>query len=311
MNKPEFAQTPDPMRGKSMRFRRSHSVFLILLAVFIGAQSDNRAQDTEKKLTNSRTVIFAVSGGDGIKIDPIVMIDRGRYVKPPEGISEAAGHFKDTPQSAKFAAEYYRSGRTYELLFGGGRIGTAAVIKRTGTACISLTASVRLQTAQKIGGWVRALATDSDSLGSPESSRRAPSPTERSAVLELAKRTYRQRGVPASLINRITVTNLTAVDLDYDGNPELIGSFRIEQDGKAYLLFLIGAKRGDNYGIELQRHSEGLEGGEDLVDELDVDGDGIGEVITIVSGSESWEYAIYKRKEGGWHLVYKGGGGGC
>jgi hypothetical protein len=116
--------------------------------------------------------------------------------------------------------------------------------------------------------------------------------------------------VPASLINSITVTNLTAVDLDHDGRPELIGSFRIERDGKAYLLFLIVATHG-NYKIELQRYREGLEDGEDFVDELDVDGDGVGEVITKVSGYESWEYAIYKRKVGRWQAVYKGGGGGC
>ncbi len=256
-------------------------------------------------------MIFAVSGGDGIKIDPIVIIDRGRFVKPPEGIEQEAGRFKDTPQSSKFAAEYYRPGHAYHLLFGGGKVGTAAVIKRTSLACISLAANVRLQTTQKIGGWVRALATDSDSIGSPESSRRAPTPAERSTVLELAKRTYRQRGVPASLINSITVTNLTAVDLDHDSNPELVGSFRIELDQKAYILFLIVGKHRGNYRIALQRYDEGLEKGEDFVDEVDLDGDGIGEVITQVSGSEAWEYAIYKRKAVDWQVVYKGGGGGC
>lgn len=294
-----------------MRFRRTVCFLLILLAVFVGAQSDNRAQDTEKKLTHTRAVLFAVSGGDGINLDPIVIIDRGRYVKPPDGVEEENGRFKDTPQSSKFAAEYYRPGHSYQLLFGGGKIGSAAVIKRKSLACVSLAAGVRLQTSQKLGGWVRALATDSDSLGSPESSRRALSPTERSTVLELARRTYRQRSAPAALINSITVTNLTAVDLDHDGNPEFVGSFRIERDEKAYLLFLIAGKHGDNYKVELQRYGEGLEDGEDFIDELDVDGDGIGEVITQVTGSESWEYAIYKRKEGRWQAVYKGGGGGC
>ena len=68
---------------------------------------------------------------------------------------------------------------------------------------------------------------------------------------------------------------------------------------------------GTDFRIELQRYDEGLEDGEDFVDELDLDGDGIGEVITQVSGSESWEYAIYKRRAGRWQAIYKGGGGGC
>ena len=156
-----------------------------------------------------------------------------------------------------------------------------------------------------------ALAADSDSLGLGESKRRAPSPNERSTVLELARRTYRRRGVPTSLINGMKITNLTAVDLDRDGNPELVGSFRVEQDRTAYLLFLIVDKHEGNYRIALQRYDEGLEDGEDFVDELDLDGDGIGEVITQVSGSEVWTYSIYKRKAGRWQVVYKGGGGGC
>lgn len=156
-----------------------------------------------------------------------------------------------------------------------------------------------------------ALAADSDSLGLPEISRRALSPDERSTVLELVRRTYRRRGVPASLIKSITVTNLTAVDVDRDGNPEFVGSFRIERDEKAYLLFLIVEQRTGRYRIALQRYDEGFEHGEDFVDALDVDKDGVGEVITQVSGYEVWEYAIYKRRGGRWQMVYRGGGGGC
>jgi hypothetical protein len=162
-----------------------------------------------------------------------------------------------------------------------------------------------------IGGWVMALAADSDTLGFPESSRRTPTPAERSTVLELARGVYRRKGMPASLFKNIKVTNLTCVDLDHDGNIECAGSFRIERDDKAYLLFLIVARHGADFRIELQRYDEGLEDGEDFVDELDLDGDGIGEVITQVSGSESWEYAIYKRRAGRWQAIYKGGGGGC
>ena len=156
-----------------------------------------------------------------------------------------------------------------------------------------------------------ALAADSDSLGFSESSRRAPSPNERSTVLELARGVYRRKGVPASFFKDMKVTNLTGVDLDHDGNVELAGSFRIERDDKPYLLFLIVAGHGAGFRIELQRYGQGLEDGEDFVDELDLDADGVDEVITQISGSESWEYAIYKRRAGRWQPIYKGGGGGC
>jgi hypothetical protein len=44
---------------------------------------------------------------------------------------------------------------------------------------------------------------------------------------------------------------------------------------------------------------------------VDFDGDGVGEVIAMGSYYESNDYVIYKRQQGRWRPVYKGGGGGC
>jgi len=38
---------------------------------------------------------------------------------------------------------------------------------------------------------------------------------------------------------------------------------------------------------------------------------GVDEIVTISYYYESWDYAIYKEKDGKWEKVYKGGGGGC
>jgi hypothetical protein len=128
--------------------------FLLILVLFsIGALSNNRAQNKEKEPSSSRTVLFAVTTGENgrgvnaIRIDPIVIINGGRFIVPPDGVNELAGRFNDTPQSSKFAATYFRSGQTYQLLFGGGKMGTATVLKRTNRQCISLAASVQLQTS--------------------------------------------------------------------------------------------------------------------------------------------------------------------
>ena len=80
-----------------MRFRRRYHVIQILVLLSFCSASDNdRAQETEKKRTIFRTVIFAVLEGGDVTIDPIVIIDRGRYLKPPDGIEEDAGHFAPT-----------------------------------------------------------------------------------------------------------------------------------------------------------------------------------------------------------------------
>jgi hypothetical protein len=281
------------------------------------SRSTDGAQNREKKPVSPATVLFAVTTGnnaqgeDAVRIDPIVLLDRGRFIEPPRGVDQEAGKFRDTPQSSRFAATYFRPGMSHQLLFGGGKMGTATVLKRSNRQCISLAASVRLQSSVTVGGRVMALATNSTTLGLPESSRRAPSADERSAILNLVRQAYRQRRVPASLLKSLTVTNLTAIDVDRDGSPEFAGSFRIEEDQKAYLLFLLIGRRGDRYHIDLQRYGQQRESGEDFLDYIDLDGDGVGEVITTVEGYETWEYAIYKKRAGRWQSIYHGGGGGC
>jgi len=267
-------------------------------------------------------VIFAVSRDpDKSEIDPVVIIDRGRFVKPPEGVGQnQAGKFTDTPASARFAATYYRTDHQYQLMFGAGKVGTATVSKRdtydgyNPGYCISLSARVRLQTSAKIGGAVKALATDSDSLGFLENSRRAATAAERETTLEFARRAYRQKGVAAPLIEKMKVINLTGADLYNDGKSELIGSFSIDdRDARnIYALFLIiDQDPSGGFKVALQHYDQGNVIEEDLVDYLDLDGDGIAEVITQVHVAEGWEYAIYKKKDNKWQLTYKGAGGGC
>ena len=48
-----------------------------------------------------------------------------------------------------------------------------------------------------------------------------------------------------------------------------------------------------------------------FVDQVDIDGDGVAEVIAGGSYYESNDYIIYKRQAGSWRPVYQGGGGGC
>jgi hypothetical protein len=297
------------------------SILLALPLLSIGSISASPAQNNQKPPSIS-AAIFAVSRDpDKSEIDPIVIIDRGRFVKPPEGVDQnRAGKFRDTPASARFAAKYYRTGHQYQLLFGGGKVGTVAVSKRdtygayNPDGCVSLSARVRLQTSAKIGGWVKALATDSDSLRFPESSRRAVTPAERETALELARRAYRQKGVAAPVIEKMKVNNLTGADLYHDGKAELIGSFNIDdRDARhIYVLFLIIEQDpSGQFKVALQHYDQVNEIEEDLVDYLDLDGDGIAEVITQIEVAEGWEYAIYKKKDNKWQQIYKGGGGGC
>ena len=114
-------------------------------------------------------------------------------------------------------------------------------------------------------------------------------------ALELARAAYAKNGVAASLVKKMEVGNLTATDLDRDGKAELVGSFRVRRgagdDFSAHTLFMIFEPEGMCFKPALvwfhKAGEEGSEEGRDLIDQLDIDGDGVAEVVVAGSYYES------------------------
>jgi hypothetical protein len=258
-----------------------------------------------------KTVVFAVEKYEArVTMEPVVVYSRGTFGKPPiEG---------DDKTINSFVGEYFKEGRQYRLLSGGGEAGTVTVKKYLEPGCAGLVAEASAQTRVRLGGEVRALATSSTSIGRQATSRRPPTDTERALALEFARLAYSNNNVGAAHTNRMEVVNLTATDLDGDGKFELIGSFNIDkvkgQTADGYALFIIYEPEGGMIRPALTWFHQGGEGEyEDrrLVDQLDIDGDGIAEVVAAGHYYESNDYIIYKKRQGRWREVYKGGGGGC
>jgi hypothetical protein len=249
------------------------------------------------------TMVFAVSaeGGDG-SMDAVVSVD-GKQLRVP---------FTDEQKDRqkKIAEEYFAAGRTYRLIFGGGEAGSVTV-KKWSEGCNSVHADVGLSTSARLGGHVRALATNSDSLGKRASTRRAPTDTERAAVMTLVKSLYSQNRTPANLISTIKVTNLTATDVDGDGKYEFIGSFtsaaknKFERD-----LFLIAKQQGAGMRADLAKFQayqpppETFLHSIDFIDHLDLDGNGVGEVFAVQGAFDGYAYLIFKKVAGRWREVY-------
>lgn len=258
-------------------------------------------------LTASQTrkpiMVFALSAesGDG-SMDAVVLVD-GKQLRVPFNDEQ-----KD--RQKKVAAEYFAAGRTYRLIFGGGEAGSATV-KKWNEGCNSVHAEVGLQTSANLGGPVRALATSSDSMGKRASTRRAPTEAERAAVLTLVSNIYKQHRTPANLIASIKVTNLTATDLDGDGQYEFVGSFtsaaknKFERD-----LFLIAKSQGTGMRADLAKFQAYQPPPEtflysiDFIDHLDLDGNGVGEVFAIQGAFDGYAYVIFKKVGGRWREVY-------
>jgi hypothetical protein len=256
------------------------------------------------------TMVFAVSGesGDG-SMDAVVILTGRRLLVPFDD--------EQKDRQKRIAEEYFATGRTYRLIFGGGEAGSVKV-KKWSEGCNSVHAEVGLSTSATLGGQVRALATNSDSLGKRASARRAPTDAERAAVMNLVKNIYRQNRTPADLIAGLKVTNLTATDLDGDGKYEFIGSFTSSAKNKFERdLFLIAKSQGAGMRADFAKFQayqpppETFLHSIDFVDQLDLDGNGTGEVFAIQGGFDAYAYLIFKKVGGRWRQVYDMMGDAC
>lgn len=290
---------------------------LTLLLILTGSLSVISLAAQKK---SQKSVLFCVQRyEDGnMAMEPIVVLSGGKFLAPPTGIESTEDLAAQDVESVNFLKNYYRKGQSYRVVFGTAEDGTVTVMKPQESGCVSLSAQVSVASSVKLGGRVYALATDHPTLGvGKKRSRRAPTPEERSAAIAIAKDFLRGKKVPAALMKLMQVGNLTAVDLNGDGKDELVGNFEIDQSDatlETRSLFLIL----NPVGVEFQiAYSDYQKGGGDLfqrsifIDHLDLDGDGISEVITQTSYYESLSYSIIKNKGGKWVNVYTGGESGC
>ena len=256
------------------------------------------------------TVVFAVSSeGDEATMDAVVVVNGTRLQHPYNDEQE--------PSRSVFGRRYFAAGKIYRLIFGGGDSGSVK-INSWDTGCNNIHAKVTATTSARLGGKVMALATNSETLGKRTSSRRPPTEPERAAVMALRKKIYQQRLTPASLIPSIKVTNLTSTDLDGDGANEIIGSFTLAAKNKFERdLFLIAKGTGDSMKADFvkwqayQPPAEGFLWSIDFVDQLDLDGNGVGEVFATQGGFDGYSYVIFRKVAGRWREVFSFLGDAC
>jgi hypothetical protein len=301
-----------------MRTKTARPVSLALAALLLLSQFSPAAGQKRpiSQPAAGGTVVFAVSKYEAhVQIEPVVILRGPAYVAPPvDGSDETGGE----AAAKRFIAEYFKVGRQFRLLFGGGEEGSVSVVKYIEPGCVGMWAEVKAETTARLGGEVRALATNSKTIGAGPASRRAPTEAERAAALELARAAFTSNGAPPALVRKMEVFNLTAADLDRDGKFELVGSFHVEnntdQTFDAFTLFMIFEPAGLGFKPALTWHHRGGEAeyaDRRLVDHADLDGDGVSEVIAEGHYYESNDYFIYKKQQGRWRSVYQGGGGGC
>lgn len=192
--------------------------------------------------------------------------------------------------------------RRVHVIFGNRTIATVTTAIANGRARVAIPASVRLS------GVDNALASPSFG-GSAMLARRAPTPGERAAVLQLAAQ--KLHATAAGL----QVRALTALDLGAGmaiaGTVNLRGTATPRVDER--LFFIAEARAGTwtltHAAVQRVTVSEPLleETAEMLIDALDLGGGTVG-VVTRIIGFDASTYAIYTRSGAGWKAIFTGGG---
>lgn len=267
------------------------------------------------------TTLFAVlaqgssglpSDHPGVAVAPIAIISGKEFRPPPEDYHESDEPLP--PEARRFVHEHYGKGRRLHLYWGGLPAGTATIGQVWDAGCTGLFAKVRLDPALRIGGGVRALATNRALTPASLGSRRAASDVERRAALEAARQAFRRRGVQAA-VARIRVGNLTVLESAIGAR--IVGDFSVSDGHARHSLFLVlagdaGALRPELETVhrmtDLDEKDTEIES---LVDWLDLDGDGVPELITQTDEYEGTWYAIYRLNGGAWERIYRGGDFGC
>jgi hypothetical protein len=303
---------------------RTAGAAVFVAALLLLAQPTPRADASPQQrrtTTRQESVVFIITkdGTEDAQVEPVAVIDgRGVLAEPAAGAS-GEGAF------SAFLARHYRPGAKYRLIFGGAEAGSLTIRAATPAECSPNAASADIgSTTAKLGGNVMALATDGAHAPRAQSSRRVPTPAERAAAFDVAKRFLMGKRVGASAIERGTKTlNLTATDLDGDGREELVGSYVVRVAPKVRdTLFLVAAPQGSGYRAALTKYARvnaremmdpslidsigenGL-GTELYVEQLDADGDGVGEVFTLSRSFEGTTYRAYRRQRGIWRAAYE------
>lgn len=213
-------------------------------------------------------------------------------------------------------SRFLTKNRAYRVFSGGQDLGSVTIVSPIELTCYSDSASVQVPQHFRIGQGQYALATDIE-VKPHASWRRSATPSEKSEILKLAQSSFVANGVPRSA--KLVVDEVAFTKTSSAGPDLLIASVSVEEANAIHRLFLIAEREGASYRTNLSQYhrtSDVADGKDDnpigFVDQIDLDGDGIDELVTSSELYDfGWEYQIYKRMSGYWYLWYSGGGGGC
>ena len=292
-----------------------------MFALIFGVVGLSDAQ--RRAIAPAKTVIFAVLN-DGKAIEPIGYIGaKGVITSAIDGASESA-------VLTAFHRTYFAKGKMFPLVFGGKVAGNVTVVSSNPRGeCVNYLANVTTKTTRTpLKGNIMALATNAKISKPGSGVRRLPTPAERAEIEALVRDTFTKDGISPEIAKNLKYHNLTALDVNSDGQAEMVGTFWVETSAtERQLLFFIadlGADKKYRLGYaeskkvkQEETMSEDIKDvdtgvyHERLLDIFDVDGDGDSEIFSYVMSFEGAGFNIYKRQGDGWVTHFEGSNYHC
>ncbi|MGB9067986.1 MAG: hypothetical protein WCC21_05405 [Candidatus Acidiferrales bacterium] len=291
------------------------------------APTSGRAQqaDPHSAVQRNLPLVFAVwpaktgpdysHAPDSPLLDPIAVIDAGKFHNI-SGFNSQNEKESDAAEE-RFQMNYYRAGFPLMLFIHGAAAGTAKVVEPVGVSCISSTATAALSTPLSGGELGLAVSGWEHPVLHPDRDRPVTL-ANKIRFRDAAIGFLTGKGVPGPDASGVQVSGVRSIFLGRELPNVFVGSAFLKQKTAIYGMFFV--MNDDRKKMEVARSSyhraTDVEDGTDSKDEtyvshLDLDGDGIDEIITTSYYYESWDYTIYRLQNGSWKAVYSGSGGGC
>jgi hypothetical protein len=259
------------------------------------------------------SVWFVLSEGHrgNLEIEPIGIVVGTNILPVPTGCDAA------DPEYNQFESSYLQPGQTYSVRFGGA---PAGIIGLRGPDPNYGSDVVEYDGIAHIRGLLMALATNAKLPRSEKSSRQAPSPAERKLALQLAREKFADQGLPAGLLSRIEIENLTHTILAPKKSSALIGALNLPLPGDSgithYLFFIASESEGQLIPefvwmkiSKTESENEALR----FVDQVDLFGDGQEEIVAMLTYYEDYRYQVYRRTKDSahWEQIFETSVLGC
>ncbi|MBW3571199.1 MAG: hypothetical protein KY467_08835 [Gemmatimonadetes bacterium] len=252
-------------------------------------------------------LLLAVSGDVGVEVDPVAILTPGGLLDP-----------WSIPEDSTFNARYYRPGTRYALRVGGVPAGEVAVVEVLEPACSDRLAIASAALTRTLPARWEGLASDAFGAAPAQPPLRPADASETAVLAALADSVHAARGAGPDRRRQAELTALHAVSWNGIASPVLVGTsniaFQVENFEQVRSAMVVAERRDGAYRPVYVWYSNEREASMQrraLHDALDLDGDGVPELLAMTRYYESWDYTVLRRGAEGWTEIYHGGGGGC